>query len=69
MKIQLTKNQSELFENLGTVINTDNKYLFLPYLLKQTETEDVYELIKLGGKLPKDLVDFIETQRNCTKKY
>ena len=60
MKMILTKDQIEMFEKMATVITHDNgdKYMHLPYWIKATDKEDVFEVFSFG-RLPNDLKELI----------
>jgi hypothetical protein len=49
MKVKITKEQKELL-NTGTIVSTTENviYHYLPFWYKETEDEDVFEIIPLG---------------------
>ena len=63
MKVKITKEQQELL-NTGTIVSTPENvtYHYLPFWYKETEDEDVFEIIPLG-KLPDDLAKMIKVER------
>ena len=63
MKAKLSKEQQALL-NTGTIVSTPENvtYHYLPFWYKETEDEDMFEIIPLG-KLPEDLVRVIDVTR------
>ena len=60
MKMILTKDQIEMFESMGTILYNENDeiYMHLPYWIKATDKEDVFEVFSFG-RLPNDLKELI----------
>jgi hypothetical protein len=67
IKIKLTKEESELFDNLGTVVVLGNgdTYKFLPYWLKETKEDSVFETHSLDS-VPEEVKEHILEMRNQT---
>lgn len=63
-KTKLSKEQIEIFENLGAIITTsENKsFMFLPYWIEETERESIYNLHRLGD-VPLELKEIIKSIR------
>lgn len=59
--IKLNQDSIDLFESLGTIINDDTEYLFLPFWLEKID-EDEYILHRLGN-LPNKLKKLIKEFR------
>jgi len=68
MKVKFPKEQIDLFNQIGTIVNTanGNTYRYLPFWFKETEQEDVYELLTFE-KLSDELIETIKDMRdsNC----
>lgn len=56
IKIKISKEQAELFEETGTRVVLSNKdvYMSIPYWLKETDEEYVYEYLSVE-QLPDDI--------------
>lgn len=62
MKVKFPKEQTDLFNNIGTIVNTSegSVYRYLPFWFKETEEEDVYELFTFE-QLPDELIVSIKS--------
>jgi len=62
MKVKFPKEQTDLFNNIGTIVNTaeGRVYRYLPFWFKETEEEDVYELFTFE-QLPDELIESIKS--------
>ena len=65
MKVKFPKEQTDLFNNIGTIVNTaeGSVYRHLPFWFKETEEEGVYELFTFE-KLPDELIETIKSMRD-----
>jgi len=65
MKVKFPKEQTDLFNQIGTIVNTANgsTYRYLPFWFKETDQEDVYELLTFE-KLPDELIELIRDMRD-----
>lgn len=65
MKVKFPKEQTDLFNNVGTIVNTaeGSTYRYLPFWFKETNEEDVYELFTFE-QLPNELIETIKRMRN-----
>lgn len=68
MKIKFPKEQISIFDQLGTIVNTEdgNTYRYLPFWFKETDEEDVYEVLTFD-QLPDDLIESITNSRKLNK--
>ena len=64
MKLKFSKEQTDLFNQVGTIVNTANGniYRYLPFWFKETEQEGVYELLTFE-QLPDELIETIKDMR------
>ncbi len=64
MKVKFPKEQIDLFNNIGTIVTTEegSTYKYLPFWFKETDEEGVYELFKFE-QLPNELIDTIKNIR------
>ena len=64
MKVKFPKEQVDLFNNIGTIVNTTSgkTYRYLPYWFRETDEEGVFELFTLD-RLPDELIDTIKDIR------
>jgi len=73
IKVKFSKEQIELFNNIGTIVNTGSgkTYRYLPHWFRETEEESVFELFTFEN-LPDELIDTIkdmeEIEQLLTKK-
>ena len=69
MKVKFPKEQIDLFNQIGTIVNTanGNTYRYLPFWFKETEQEDVYELLTFE-KLSDELIETIKDMRDSNFK-
>jgi len=65
MKVKFPKEQTDLFNQIGTIVTTanGNTYQYLPFWFKKTEQEDVYELLTFEN-LPDELIETIKDMRS-----
>lgn len=65
MKVKFPKEQTDLFNNIGTIVNTaeGSVYRYLPFWFKETEEEGVYELFTFE-QLPDELIETIKSMRD-----
>jgi len=64
--IRLTCDQKDLLEWFGTVVHTndgENKYMYLPFWFKETNTPGIYEVYSLEN-IPDDLKEAVDDIRN-----
>lgn len=62
MKVKLTKDQIDLLRNSGTVIDSTDEYIHLPFWFVSTDEEDVFDMIRFE-KLPSEVVEIINDIR------
>jgi len=64
MKVKFPKEQVDLFNNIGTIVNTASgkTYRYLPYWFRETDEEGVFELFTFE-ELPDELIDTIKDIR------
>lgn len=64
MRVKFPKEQTDLFNQIGTIVNTanGNTYRYLPFWFKETDQENVYELLTFE-KLPDELIETIKDMR------
>ncbi len=69
MKIKFPKEQTELLNNIGTIVNTaeGSTYRHLPFWFKETDEEGIYELFTFE-QLPDELIDIIKSMRDSNNK-
>ena len=65
MKVKFSKEQVDLFNNIGTIVNTaeGNTYGYLPFWFKETDEKGVYELFTFE-QLPNELIETIKSMRD-----
>ena len=64
MKVKFPKEQTDLLNNIGTIVNTadGNVYKYLPFWFKETDEKGVYELFTFE-QLPDELIETIKSMR------
>ena len=64
IKVKFPKEQMELLNNMGTIVNTvsGETYRYLPQWFRETEEEGVFELFTFEN-LPDELIDTIKDMR------
>jgi hypothetical protein len=64
MKLKLTKEQIDLFDQLGTVVVVPSNeiYYYLPFWFKKTEVKNVFDVITFE-ELPKEVLETINDLR------
>ncbi len=64
-KVKFPKEQIDLFDNIGTVVNTPSgeTYRYLPHWFRETWEEGVFELFNFEN-LPDELIKAIAIQNN-----
>ena len=65
MEIKFLKEQTYLFDQIGTIVNTvnGNTYRYLPFWFKETHKENVYEIFTFE-RLPDELIEAIKKIRD-----
>lgn len=68
MKVKFPKEQIDLFNNIGTIVNTaeGSVYRYLPFWFKETEEEGVYELFTFE-QLPDEFIEIIAKEHETEK--
>ena len=64
IKVKLSKEQIDLFNNIGTIVSTtsDKTYRYLPHWFRETEEEGVFEVFTFEN-LPDELINAIKDMR------
>jgi len=64
IKVKFPKEQIDLFNNIGTIVNTASgkTYRYLPHWFRETEEKGVFELFTFEN-LPDELIDTIKDMR------
>lgn len=65
IKIKFAKDLTDLFDNIGTVVNTseDGIYRHIPFWFKETDEEDVYRLLTFE-QLPNELIALLNQSKD-----
>lgn len=65
VKIKLTKEESELFDNLGIIVTLKNGdiYKFLPFWFKETKEDSIFEAHSFE-RVPEELKEHIYEMRD-----
>ena len=68
MKVKFPKEQIDLLNNIGTIVNTadGSVYKYLPFWFKETDEEGIYELFTFE-QLPDELIETIKSMRDSSR--